>query len=92
MNVHKLLENTLFECELYLGHALTFMQPEIRQSAEINLKGCYHKRLLETTRFMWIDGVRLMMRGKWIGHQKLRLAGSEEGWTGLGYQLWRYLV
>ena len=22
MNVHKLLEETLFECELYLGHAL----------------------------------------------------------------------
>ncbi|MEM6731844.1 MAG: hypothetical protein AAF658_09820, partial [Myxococcota bacterium] len=27
MNVHKLLENTLFECELYLGHALTFGDP-----------------------------------------------------------------
>ena len=82
MNVHKLLENTLFECELYLGHALTFGNPEIRQSAEINLKGCYHKRLLEAARFMWIDGVELMMRGKWIeAAEKLRLAAlKKDGW------------
>ena len=55
MNVHKLLENMLFECELYLGHALTFGDTEARHWAEQNLKGCYQKRLLEAARFMWID-------------------------------------
>ena len=43
MNVHKLLENTLFECELYLGYALTFGDSEVRWLAEQNLKGCYQK-------------------------------------------------
>ena len=82
MNVHKLLENALFECELYLGHALTFGDADIRQSAEINLKGCYHKRLLEAARFMWIDSVELMMRGKWSeAAEILRLAAQKkDGW------------
>ena len=31
MNVHKLLENTLFECELYLGYALLFGSSEVRR-------------------------------------------------------------
>ena len=34
MNVHKLLENTLFECELYLGQALLFGDAEVRRHAE----------------------------------------------------------
>ena len=34
MNVHKLLENTLFECELYLGHALLSGDKEVRRLAE----------------------------------------------------------
>ena len=61
MNVHKLLENTLFECELYLGHALTFEDRGVRAVAEQNLAGCYQKRLLEAARFGWIDGLEQMM-------------------------------
>jgi len=82
MNVHKLLENALFECELYLGHALTFGDAEIRRQAEQNLEGCYQKRLLEAARFMWLDGVQLMMRGKWAeAAEILRLAAAKkDGW------------
>ena len=65
MNVHKLLENTLFECELYLGYALTFDNDEIRYYTEQNLKGCYQKRQLEAARFMWYDGIQLMLQSKW---------------------------
>lgn len=82
MNVHKLLENALFECELYLGHALTFGDPEVRRMAEQNLEGCYNKRLLEAARFMWIDGVEQMMRGEWAAAaETLRLAAAKkDGW------------
>ncbi|MEM6989539.1 MAG: hypothetical protein AAF721_03550 [Myxococcota bacterium] len=82
MNVHKLLENTLFECELYLGHALTFGDAEVRRLAEQNLEGCYQKRLLEAARFMWIEGVQQMMRGEWqAAAQTLRLAAAKkDGW------------
>jgi hypothetical protein len=82
MNVHKLLENTLFECELYLGHALTFGDAEVRRLAEQNLEGCYQKRLLEAARFMWIDGVEQMMRGQWAAAaETLRLAAAKkDGW------------
>ncbi len=82
MNVHKLLENTLFECELYLGHALTFGDAEVRRLAEQNLEGCYQKRLLEAARFMWIDGVKQMMRGEWAAAaETLRLAAAKkDGW------------
>ena len=38
MNIHKLLENALFECELYLGYALTFGDSEVRRMAEQNLE------------------------------------------------------
>ncbi|MEM8733930.1 MAG: hypothetical protein AAGG44_06905 [Planctomycetota bacterium] len=82
MNVHKLLENTLFECELYLGHALMFGDSEVRWLAEQNLKGCYQKRLLEAARFMWIDGLEQMMRGEWAAAvETLRLAATKrDGW------------
>ena len=82
MNVHKLLENTLFECELYLGHALTFGDPGVRYLAEQNLNGCYQKRHLEAARFMWIDGIEQMMHGKWeTAAETLRLAAAkQEGW------------
>ena len=82
MNVHKLLENTLFECELYLGHALTFEDPEVRQMAEQNLEGCYQKRLLEAARFMWIDGIEQMMAGEWAmaAETLRRAAAKKEGW------------
>jgi hypothetical protein len=82
MNVHKLLENTLFECELYLGHALTFGDAEVRRMAEQNLEGCYQKRLLEAARFLWIDGLEQMMRGEWAAAvETLRLAAAKkDGW------------
>jgi hypothetical protein len=82
MNVHKLLENTLFECELYLGYALTFGDAEVRRLAEQNLEGCYQKRLLEAARFMWVDGLEQMMRGEWAAAvEMLRLAAEKkDGW------------
>ena len=82
MNVHKLLENKLFECELYLGHALTFGEPEVRHMAEQNLSGCYQKRLLEAARFMWMDGIKQMMRGEWAAAaETLQLAAAKkDGW------------
>ncbi|MEM6789958.1 MAG: hypothetical protein AAF715_20730 [Myxococcota bacterium] len=82
MNVHKLLENALFECELYLGHALTFGDANVRRAAEQNLEGCYQKRLLEAARFMWMDGAEQMMRGEWVvAAETLRLAAAKkDGW------------
>ncbi|MEM9069280.1 MAG: hypothetical protein AAGE52_12275 [Myxococcota bacterium] len=82
MNVHKLLENTLFECELYLGHALTFGDADVRRLAEQNLEGCYQKRVLEAARFMWMDGLEQMMRAEWAtAAETLRLAAAKkDGW------------
>ncbi len=82
MNVHKLLENTLFECELYLGYALTFGDAEVRYIAERNLEGCYQKRLLEAARFMWIDGLEQMMRGEWARAARTlqSAAAQKDGW------------
>jgi hypothetical protein len=82
MNVHKLLENTLFECELYLGHALTFGDAEVRRLAEQNLEGCYQKRLLEAARFLWNDGLEQMMRGEWAAASETlrRAAARKDGW------------
>ncbi len=82
MNVHKLLENTLFECELYLGHALTFGDPEVRRMAEQNLAGCYSKRLLEAARFLWIDGMQQMLDGEWlVAAETFRCAAAlQDGW------------
>ena len=82
MNIHKLLENALFECELYLGHALSFEDAEVRRMAEQNLEGCYQKRLLEAARFMWVEGIELMRRGEWAAAaEKMRLAAAKkEGW------------
>ena len=82
MNVHKLLENTLFECELYLGYSLTFGDNEVRFYAEQNLKGCYQKRLLEAARFMWYDGIQLMLQSEWTAAIDIFRAayGKKEGW------------
>ena len=82
MNVHKLLENTLFECELYLGYALTFGDAAVRQMAERNLEGCYQKRLLEAARFMWSDGAQQMIRGEWAkAAETMQAAASKkDGW------------
>ncbi|MCH2204397.1 MAG: hypothetical protein MK132_00795 [Lentisphaerales bacterium] len=82
MNVHKLLENKLFECELYLGYALTFGDPQVRQQAEMNLEGCYQKRLLEAARFMWNDGIKLMMNNEYSAAAEIfKLAAEKkDGW------------
>lgn len=82
MNVHKLLQNKLFECELYLGHALMFPDADVRRRAEQNLEGCYKKRVLEVARFMWMDGCEQMMRGEWAAAvETLRhAADKKEGW------------
>lgn len=82
MNVHKLLENALFECELYLGYALTFGDDDVRFYAEQNLKGCYQKRLLEAARFMWYDGIELMLQNEWTAAIEVFRAAydKKEGW------------
>tara|TARA_B100000674_G_scaffold90281_1_gene62906 strand:+ start:6712 stop:8430 length:1719 start_codon:yes stop_codon:yes gene_type:complete len=82
MNVHKLLDNALFECELYLGYALTFGDDDVKYYAEQNLKGCYNKRLLEAARFMWMDGIEYMLQEQWTQAIELfRLAAKKkEGW------------
>ena len=82
MNVHKLLENTLFECELYLGYSLTFGNNDVRFYAENNLIGCYQKRLLEAARFMWYDGSELLLEDKWEEAIKIfqEAAVKKEGW------------
>ena len=82
MNVHKLLENTLFECELYLGYALTFGEREVRRLAEQNLEGCYQKRLLEAARFMWMQGAQNLLAGHWqVAIETFqRAAEKKEGW------------
>jgi hypothetical protein len=87
MNIHKLLENTLFECELCLGHALTFGGAEVRRFAEQNLAGCYQKRLLEAARFMWMDGGRRLVGGG--GDVETR--GRDEGRLGVGREQRRHL-
>lgn len=76
-------DDALFECELYLGHALTFHDAEVRHMAEQSLKGCYQKRQLKAARFMWIDGTRQMMRGEWAAAaETLRLAADKKGGWG----------
>ena len=56
MNIHKLLENVLLHCELFLGQALLFTKEtragaqEAVELAEENLKGCMAKRMLEVPR------------------------------------------
>lgn len=82
MNVHKLLENTLFECELYLGYALTFGNENVRFYAEQNLKGCYQKRLLESARFMWYDGIELILQNQWSAAIEIFRSAyaKKEGW------------
>ena len=82
MNVHKLLENTLFECELYLGYSLTFGNNDVRFYAENNLIGCYQKRLLEAARFMWYYGSELLLEDKWEEAIKIfqEASGKKEGW------------
>jgi hypothetical protein len=85
MNVHKLLENVLFECELYLGRALVSSSDAARRWAEDNLDGCYAKRTLEAAKFMWRDAMKRMLDGDdaaWAEGQAMcaRAAEKKEGW------------
>ena len=82
MNVHKLLENTLYECELYLGYALTFGDSGVKYYAEQNLNGCYQKRLLEAARFMWYDGMECILQGRWDEAISIlkAAASKKDGW------------
>lgn len=82
MNVHKLMENVLFECELYLGYALMFGDPEVRCAAEQNLEGCYKKRELEAAKFMWMDGLSRLLQSQWSGARSIldHAAAKQDGW------------
>ena len=82
MNVHKLLENTLFECELYLGYSLTFGDDGVRYYTEENLRGCYQKRLLEAARFMWYDGLEHLLQNEWDPAIEIfqQAALKKDGW------------
>ena len=82
MNVHKLLENTLFECELYLGYALTFGDDYVRHYTEQNLKGCFGKRQLEAARFMWYDGIEYILQNDWENAIEIfkKAALKKDGW------------
>ena len=76
------LENTLFECELYLGYALTFGDDNVRFYAEQNLKGCYQKRELEAARFMWYHGIENLLNDEWDAAIDVfqRASDMKEGW------------
>ena len=55
---------------------------DVRRMAEQNLEGCYQKRLLEAARFMWMDGVRLMIQGQWFAALGVlgQAAAKKDGW------------
>ena len=65
MNVHKLMENVLFECELYLGQALLFPRVEVKKTANQNLDGCFAKRKLEAAKFTMIEGLKHALEDRW---------------------------
>ena len=94
MNVHKLLENTLFECELYLGYALTFGDAEVRQAG-----GAEPRRLLQEAAprggalHVDPDGLEQMMRGEWVtAAETLQSRRGQAGRLGLGGELRRHLA
>lgn len=64
MNAHKLLEDVLLECELYLGATLGFPDDAVRRDAEANLVGCFEKRKLEAARELWLRGLRRLAQGE----------------------------
>jgi hypothetical protein len=82
MNVHKLMENMLLECEAYLGAALLFPSDEVRQFAAQNLEGCYSKRQLEAAKFIWLEGLERVSQEDWAGARGAleRAAQKKEGW------------
>merc|ERR1740130_1030835 len=82
MNIHKLMENVLLECETFLGAALLFPDADVVRMAEQNLEGCYAKRQLEAAKFLWVDGLMLAKKGNWGEAETvlLRAAGKKNGW------------
>ena len=82
MNIHKLMQNVLFECELYCGQALMSADPEVRKAAEMNLKGCFQKRQLEASKFVWMDGMQQLLDGEWArATDAFKAAASKmDGW------------
>ena len=93
MNVHKLLENMLAECELFLGFALRFDGGggEAAQIARENLGGCYAKRQLEAAKFLWLGVLQQLAKADEEGElddavwaaadaQLAHAAGMKEGW------------
>merc|ERR1719198_624537 len=82
MNIHKLMENCLLECELYLGLALLFPSQQVVAEARGNLDGCLAKRKLEAAKFMWMRGMEAMMRGQWADAETVLKAAAtkKEGW------------
>jgi hypothetical protein len=82
MNVHKMMANVLIDCELYLGQALLFPSEEVKDMALENLEGCYAKRTLEAAKFLWLEGLQLVVDGKWReARGVLRTAAAKkDGW------------
>ena len=96
MNVHKLLENMLAECEVFLGFALRFpeaaagiggggaREESAAQIARENLGGCYAKRQLEAAKFLWVTQLEAAQREEvdWAAVEAvlLRAAAMKEGW------------
>ena len=64
MNIHKLMENVLLHCELFLGQALLFTSEGrgARELAEQNLQGCFAKRQLEVSGIR-VEGLGLKISG-----------------------------
>lgn len=82
MNLHKLMENLLPECELYLGLALLFPDERVVSEAQRNLDGCLAKRQLEAAKFGWMRGMQHMLDGRWDEAERelLQAAGKKDGW------------
>lgn len=83
MNLHKLLENVLPECELYLGLGLLFPpSPASLDDARLNLEGCLAKRKLEAAKFLYLEGLQLMEAGSWGAAEKTlaHAAQLKDGW------------
>lgn len=82
MNIHKLMQNVLYECETYLGAALLFPDENVRREAGESLDGCYAKRQLEAAKFLWQDGLRHLVGGEWAqARAKFELAqDKKDGW------------
>jgi len=82
MNIHKLMENVLPECEVFLSQGLLFPDKEVQRMAGQNLEGCYAKRLLEAAKFLWMKGLSHILDEDWQHAASVlqRAAGMKDGW------------